>query len=336
MSTIGRLSFNTLWVCPLLALTVGCASLPLPDLPTEDIAKQRRQRADDATGQFNGKRDFAQFQDAANRWTQGDPNGCEEELERLLARTPDHPDARLLLADLCMADGRHQEAFEHVQQVLDANPENARASYLRGLLLDTTGQPAAALADYEKATQLEPKSELYAISYQTARDAAELPGGVDAAGFADVSDHGGVGAILHEEDASPDEGPVEEASLDADMARFREAAAANPDDPQIPISSAATALRHNRPRLALDILTQARQRLPDSAASCRILGVAHYRLGDYQSSQVALQQALSLDKSAALSYFLMGCTLAKLDQFESADAHFRQARIIDPSYSASR
>ncbi len=47
-----------------------------------------------------------------------------------------------------------------------------------------------------------------------------------------------------------------------------------------------------------------------------MLGAAYYRTGDYKSSQVALQQALSLDKSSALSYLLMGCTLAKLGQNE--------------------
>ena len=66
-----------------------------------------------------------------------------------------------------------------------------------------------------------------------------------------------------------------------------------------------------------------------------MLGAAYYRSGDYQSSQVALQQALSLDKSSALAYLLMGCTLAKLGQQQAADDHFRRPPL-DPRYTVVR
>jgi tetratricopeptide (TPR) repeat protein len=120
------------------------------------------------------------------------------------------------------------------------------------------------------------------------------------------------------------------------LAYFQRAIAEKPDDPQIPISAAVTALRHNRPEMAVDILEGASRQFPRSAAIQRILGVSYYRRGDYPSSQVALQQALSLDKSSALSYFLMGCTLAKLGQNEAAEQHFRQARLLDPKYATVR
>jgi uncharacterized protein HemY len=93
------------------------------------------------------------------------------------------------------------------------------------------------------------------------------------------------------------------------------------------------ALRHNRPHVAVTIAREALDRHPQSAALYRLLGTAYYRSGEYGSSQVALRQALLLDKSSALAYLLMGCTLAKLGQAEQAETCFAQARRFDPRYT---
>ena len=120
------------------------------------------------------------------------------------------------------------------------------------------------------------------------------------------------------------------------LAYFQDAMALKPDDPQIPISAAVSALQHNQPDVAVVLLEPLLETFPDSAAIRRILGAAHYRLGDYESSQVALRQALSLDKSSALSYFLMGCTLVKLGRQAAAETQFRQAGRLDPKYALRR
>ncbi len=279
MSGRSAKSLSLFWLCPLLSLTVGCAGLRLPTPPTEDKAETRRLRADEATQHFQTSRDFAQLQDAAARWTQGDAKGCEKQLRQLLGRSPKHQGAQLFLAKVCMADGRRQEALEHVQAVLDAHPEDAHANRTMALLRDTASVGSADTADRDGSDGS--PAQVIATSHETSP-----PG--------------------------------------------------DPNDPQIPISAATAALRDNRPALALELLTTARRHFPDSAAVYRILGVAHYRMGSYESSEVALQQALSLDNSAAVTYFLLGCTQAKLGQLESADANFRQARAIDPTYSKRR
>ncbi len=117
---------------------------------------------------------------------------------------------------------------------------------------------------------------------------------------------------------------------------LRRAIGAKPEDPQVPISAAVLVLQHNRPELAVELIEPAVKRFPDSAALQRVLGTAYYRRGDYPSSQVALQQALSLDKTSALSYFLMGCTLAKLGQADAAEIHFQQAQRLDSRYAERR
>ena len=143
-------------------------------------------------------------------------------------------------------------------------------------------------------------------------------------------------AVSAEESLSEGERALSEGEVDAARIAFAKALASQPNNPQIPIIAAGAALRTNHPELAVDLLAPSGKRFSKSAAIYRMLGVAQYRLGDYQSSQVALQQALSLDKSSALSYFLMGCTLAKLGQAESAEAHFQQARALDPRYAVRR
>jgi hypothetical protein len=42
-----------------------------------------------------------------------------------------------------------------------------------------------------------------------------------------------------------------------------------------------------------------------------------------------------LDNSAGLSYFLMGCTLKKLDQPEAAASHFARAAELDPRFDGA-
>ena len=124
--------------------------------------------------------------------------------------------------------------------------------------------------------------------------------------------------------------------MPAALEHFRQAAATNRTTRKSRSRRPQPLLRANQPKVAVELLTPAAKQFPNSAAVHRMLGVAHYRMGDYKSSQVALQQALSLDKSSALSYLLMGCTLAKLGQKEAAEAHFRQARTLDPRYRLVR
>ncbi len=127
-----------------------------------------------------------------------------------------------------------------------------------------------------------------------------------------------------------------ENNLEAANEFFQKAIAAQPDNPQVPLSASATSLRSNRPDLAIALLTPASKRFATSAPIFRMLGAAHYRAGDYQSSQVALRQALSLDKSHALSYFLMGSALAKLGKSGQADVYYRQAAAMDSRYEFRR
>ena len=358
----------------LLTLAVGCAGIHLPKTVTGgDISPQRKKRSEEFTRQFEQQRDFAEYEAAKTRWVQQrDPQGCRKALEKLLARSPQHREARLLMVELLLAEDDPHTAYEHAKAALDTYPNDAQVQYTVALTFDAQGKTSDALSYYERAMKMDPRNEAFAAAYQTARKAASdevrcsraatlaIDQSVDdaaaeavvvnysaptptpaaragSAGFGNPADSAG----LAEDDPTVEllrKGQVAlaEGAHQAALEYFRQAAATKPDNPQIPISAAAAVLRANRPDLAVELLAPAAKQFPNSAAVHRMLGAACYRTGDYKSSQVALQQALSLDKSSALSYLLMGWTLAKLGQNETAEAHFRQARALDPRYKAVR
>jgi len=196
----------------------GCAHLNWAAFPDDDVATLRKQRLIEAAGRFDRRRNEAQWQAALARLRAGDPDSARHQLEALLARNPEHADARTLLAQI-------------------DDPQNA------------------------------------------------------------------VGRAI--------ELPVETA-----------------------VDLAVDALQSNQPNVALDVLGDSLSRLPDSAALWRTLGAVHLQGGDFQSAQSALYQALSLDNSSPLAYFLMGQTLQSLGQREQARRNFQAAADLDGRYAA--
>ena len=187
-----------LW--PAVALVAGCASLGLPtpglpDLglpklsalklpkpPAEDISQKRRNRSEAAALRFEKNRDFAEYQAALFCQQQGNDQASIRGLVKLLKRNPDHREARLLLADLLMEQNSPAEAAENVQYLLDKNPSDAGAHHALAVLLDASGDEAGAMAHYERSAALEPESEIYRVSYQTALAASKpLEGEFDVA-----------------------------------------------------------------------------------------------------------------------------------------------------------
>lgn len=360
----------------LLTVTVGCAGIRAPKTMTQgDVSVQLKKRNEEFTQEFEKQRDFAEYQAAKARWEQQrDPKGCREALEKLLARKPEHREGRLLLAELCLAEENPQAAYDQAKATLDTYPNDAQVQYTVALTLDALGNPAEAVNYYERATQMDPRSEAFAAAYRTATEACREEKRQSKATTIDIVESldevtaesvpvgytapstrptpanrdvltGSAGPI--DSTAAAESDPVAELLQKGQLALaegspptaldcFRQAAALKPDNPQIPISAAAVALRANHPQVAVELLMPVAKQFPKSAGVHRMLGAAHYRLGYYKSSQVALQQALSLDKSSALSYLLMGCTLAKLGQGEASEAHFREARALDPRYKVVR
>ena len=272
-----------------LAVT-GCAGMR-PAKPAGDpIAEEREARTADAAKRFQNKWDRARYMAAAARWNEGDADGCRELLDPLLERNPNHAGARRLRARI---DREVRTVGYEYPDGGERRPESPRDEKL------PAEQPA-------------PSDE---NGYPGRDDFADLC----AAGRGSAARR----ALIRAAEAiAAAEGRGAAGQIEAAMA-------AEPDNRQIPIKAAVFALQHGHPDVAVPVAEKAVAAFGDSAALYRILGTAHYRLGDYKASQLALRQALSLDNSHPLSYFLMGSTLAKLGESQAADRHFRRAKLLD-------
>ena len=83
--------------------------MQLPKAVTADPPPIRK-RNEEFTRQFEQQRDFAEFEAAKTRWVQqNDPKGCREGW-RNFGRNPRHREARLLLAELLLAEDNPQAA----------------------------------------------------------------------------------------------------------------------------------------------------------------------------------------------------------------------------------
>ena len=300
------------FLCSLLPS--GCSSLknPLPSAP--DIHAKRQEQHEAAVRQFEQRRNDAQYQAAMACWRTGDTQGCQRGLEELVRRSPDHLDSRLALADLCLCLDDLQQAKLHAQHALSLAPRDARVYHALGQALEALKEIDAACAQYQRAVELDSQNEIYRLSLENLLDPA---GSVTAADFAVASDGG----------ASPVEIGTSAATRIIN---------AEPDTPGFAVAQAAQALRSNQPELAIRIAREGIRRYGDHAGLYRTLGTAQYRQGDYRAAQVALRQAVSLDKSHPLSYFLLSATLKKLGEEDEARRCLAQAEGLDPALAAWR
>ena len=122
-------------------------------------------------------------------------------------------------------------------------------------------------------------------------------------------------------------------AVDSARRFFRQARQVARQEPRVAISAAVLAIRHDELELAEEVAGDGLKAFPRSAGLYRVLGTVRYRLGDYPAARQSLEEAIALDKTQALSYFLMGSTLLKLGQPEAAERHFQQARRLDPRYA---
>ncbi len=153
-------------------LFIGCAS-DVMQQNTADVAPQRQKRKQEVIAQFEGRRNGAQYQAAMQCWERGDNAGCQSNLEQLLQRSPEHHDARIMLADLLMVSGRTEAAHHHLTLVLQQAPDHAPAHHALALLFESNSQLQQAMTHFRRALQLDPNNEIYQMGLSSCeRDVA--------------------------------------------------------------------------------------------------------------------------------------------------------------------
>lgn len=93
---------------------------------------------------------------------------AEQELKTALRKDRGYVPAAILLTDILRSGGRNLEAIEVIDRTLASTPEDARLVHLRGLVHLKLKDYPAALADLERAAELDPEQWLFGYRYAVA------------------------------------------------------------------------------------------------------------------------------------------------------------------------
>ena len=98
------------------------------------------------------------------------------------------------------------------------------------------------------------------------------------------------------------------------------------------LAAAVAMMREGNVRTAISILTNCAKRCPAHPKVLPTLATAHLQVGDIEAAQVVLRQAVSLDNTDALSYFLLGHVLAKKGDHNGSSKSFQTAARLDARF----
>ena len=109
-----------------------------------------RTQVEDVPGDYHVRQGNYRLED-------GQHHEAIKEFELALAKTPGHRDAHFGLALTYLRMGRLDDARAKLDEVIERDPEFGAAYADRGIVHDRLGLHEAALADYRRALELEPK-----------------------------------------------------------------------------------------------------------------------------------------------------------------------------------
>ncbi|MCS6952775.1 MAG: tetratricopeptide repeat protein [Bryobacterales bacterium] len=229
------------------------------------------------------------------------------------------PEAGVLLARAEMAQGKLQQAYERLRQVLRRAPAHPDGLYFLSKLSFALSQQS-----YERLYALAPRSarvhQLLAESHAAREDVAAAEKEYRAALRADprsVEVRTALGDLLRRQSR------FEEAA-----AQYARALALNPHNYDAAYGLGACRLFQNQPAVAVRYLRKALEAEPDAPAARLALGDALLRLGDAASARRELQRALALEPEMRQAYVLLGRALQKLGKPEEARQAFDKAREL--------
>jgi predicted Zn-dependent protease len=136
-------------------LLLGCASLRSPSaVPLPGSAAPQgpltKSEAASAIQRIDDVRDQAQCAQAMSLWQQDKPEEGRKLLEQVLARNPEQPLARRLLADLALERGDMEEAERLLLDLVRQHPDDQAARASLAWLYESQGREPEAQALFEQ------------------------------------------------------------------------------------------------------------------------------------------------------------------------------------------
>jgi len=261
----------------------------------------------------------------------------------------------LLKAELHLTKYELEEAKQEIESVLAKSPQHPQALHSFGLIMEAMGNSEQAAEYFGRAAELAPSDPLVTLDYESSIDPRYSQPGfrpetsptLDADGneIAPVTTPGSVepGRLLALERVA---GSARTAAIlrramvamsagdsDTTIAQVRQALKIEPENVRLPRQVALEALRSNHPEIASAVLQSAVEQMTQSAELYRLYGLSLYRQQQYRPAELALRKAVSLDNRDALAYFLLGQALARLGQTDQSQAFLTEAARLDSTLS---
>jgi tetratricopeptide (TPR) repeat protein len=196
--------------------------------------------------------------------------------------------ARGLMGRSYLREGRARDAFDVSEIMINANPEQGAAWYLRGLAQFRMGRVEAALEDYRRAQQLDPRAIWVHVA------------------LAEVYTQAG--------------------RLDEALAEIRKSLAVQPRDGWALLHEGNVLLAMNRTREAMLAVRRGLDQDPNSAELRRLLGLVWLKMGNQAEAGTAFEHAIRL--APAMADPVLDLTELWINTGRSAEAHDRLTALL--------
>ncbi|WP_439816340.1 tetratricopeptide repeat-containing sulfotransferase family protein [Zavarzinia sp. CC-PAN008] len=232
--------------------------------------------------------------------------------------------SRLQAAIAAHRQGALEEAARHYRAVLAADPRQADALHLLGLVFHQAGQPQDALPWLDKAIAVQDRNPVFLANRARVLEALGRREEAIAALRASLDvDPGYVSALLDLTAALLASGAVDEAAAHA-----LHASELAPDQLRTWTLLAEATAKQGREVAARDALAQARRLAPGDLRLALTHGRALLAVGDEEGAATAFRDAAALAPQDAEVWLLLGTTLRDLGALEEALPALRRARDL--------
>jgi tetratricopeptide (TPR) repeat protein len=238
-----------------------------------------------------------------------DPEAAIEHLRRAAALCGERPDApRLVLAEVCLQQGRLDEAERYYDQVLADDPGNARARLGLGRLALERGNPRDALAHLEQSS-----------SHTSTQKASRVL-------LAQAHQRLGDTAAADRERARTLDLPADRPWPDP----FQEEVLSLMLGKQARLARLQTLHREGRTAEARELARKLEQDYPD--VYWLVEGRGLIAQGDLTSAERALRKAVELAPGSVDAHFDLGSVLFEQRSYQDAAECFRKVTELEPGY----
>jgi tetratricopeptide (TPR) repeat protein len=256
----------------------------------------------------------------------GRPAEAERLYRQALEADPHEATALYLFGMLSFETGHADRAADLFARLVEARPDHAEGHFALANLNYWRDRRGEAVEGYRRAIQLRPDHASALINLAKALgEQGDFQAAIDAGRLAVDHSYG-------EPQAQAALGGVLTAAgrYDEAVEVYRSALTLQPDLIEAHVGMATALLSDGRPREALSAADQATRLGPALAETWLARGAALAALGQPAAAAEALEQAVRLDPDRAAAHLNLGNAYAELERAQEAQQHLLRALEIDP------